>query len=354
MSSLRIGPRPFLNLCRVTLAMVVLNVVTGAAVRLSDSGLGCPDWPTCSQHRLTPVLSLHPLVEFGNRVVVFLLVVTGAATVVASFLRRPPRSDLRWLSGGLVLGVVGEAVLGGFVVYTKLNAYVVMTHFMVGMALLAVAVLLTLEAGHGPGRGRLAVGGLALWLSRALVAMTVLVLAAGAATTGTGPHAGGKGAKRIPLGLEDMTRIHAEIVLATAVVLVALLWTLWRGDAPARIQSAGRVVLGVMVAQGIIGYTQFFTHLPPVLVGIHVLGASTVWAAVLWFHHGLSDHRPETDGGGPGGREGGHHTEPTGVDQEGGEPGDERGIRPGDGVGKTGGGAESWVDPVEPPLREPV
>ena len=101
-SSLRIGPRPFLNLCRVTLAMVVLNVVTGAAVRLSDSGLGCPDWPTCSQHRLTPALSLHPLVEFGNRVVVVLLVVTSAVTVVASFLRRPARSDLRWLSGGLV------------------------------------------------------------------------------------------------------------------------------------------------------------------------------------------------------------------------------------------------------------
>ncbi len=296
MSSLRPGPRPFLNLCRFTLAMVVLNIVTGAAVRLSDSGLGCPDWPTCSQHRLTPSLRLHPLVEFGNRVVVFLLVVACAVTVVASFLRRPARRDLRWLSGGLVLGVVGEAVLGGFVVSTKLNAYVVMTHFMVGMALLAVAVVLTLEAGHGPGRGTVVVGAAALWMSRALVAMTVLVLAAGAATTGTGPHAGGRGAKRIPLGLEDMTRIHAEVVLATAGLLVGVLWVLWRTDAPAHAQNAGRALLAVMVAQGMIGYTQFFSHLPPVLVGIHVLGASTVWAAVLWFHHGLSDHRPEPAG----------------------------------------------------------
>ncbi len=123
--------------------------------------------------------------------------------------------------------------------------------------------------------------------------LIVVVLAAGAATTGTGPHAGGKGAKRIPLGLEDMTRIHAEIVIAAVLVLLILLWVLWRSDAPSRVQDAGRVLLAVMVVQGMIGYTQFFTHLPPVLVGVHVFGASMVWATALWFHHGLSDHRPE-------------------------------------------------------------
>jgi heme a synthase len=293
-SSLRIGPRPFLLLCRFTLAMVVLNIVTGAAVRLSDSGLGCPDWPTCSQHHLTPPLRLHALVEFGNRVVVFVLVVTCLVTVVASFLRRPARRDLRILSAGLIAGVLGEAVIGAFVVYSKLNAYVVMTHFLVGMALLAVAVILTLEAGHGPGRGTLVVSRGARALSRTLVVVITVVLAAGAATTGTGPHAGGKGAKRIPLGLEDMTRIHAEIVLTAVAVLLALLWVLWRTNAPARVQDAGRVLLAVMVVQGIIGYTQFFTHLPAVLVGIHVFGASMVWATTLWFHHGLSDHLPES------------------------------------------------------------
>jgi heme a synthase len=296
-SSLRIGPRPFLLLCRFTLATVVLNVVTGAAVRLSDSGLGCPDWPTCSQHHLTPALRLHPLVEFGNRLVVFVLVVACLLTVVAAFVRRPARSDLRWLSGGLIVGVIGEAVLGAFVVYTKLNPYVVMTHFMVGMGLLAVAVILTLKAEHRPGHGTVAVHRSALWLTRALLAITVLVLAAGAATTGTGPHAGGRGAKRIPLGLEDMTRIHAEIVLTAAVLLLVLLWFLWHTDAAARIQNAGRALLAVMVVQGMIGYTQFFTHLPPVLVGIHVLGASAVWATVLWFHNGLSDHLPESAAG---------------------------------------------------------
>jgi cytochrome c oxidase assembly protein subunit 15 len=278
----------------VTTATIVLNVVTGAAVRLSDSGLGCPDWPTCSQHHLTPPLSLHPLIEFGNRLVVTLLVIICAITVVASFLRRPARNDLRWLSAGLIVGVVGEAVLGAFVVYTKLNAYVVMTHFMVGMALLGVAVILTLEAGHAPGRGTPTVTRSSLRLTRALLALIVIVLAAGTATTGAGPHAGGKGAKRVPIGLEDMTRIHAEIVLTAGVVLLVLLWVLWRTNAPARAQDAGRVLLAVMVVQGMVGYTQFFTHLPALLVGIHVFGASTVWATALWFHHTLSDHQPET------------------------------------------------------------
>ncbi len=148
MSSLRIGPRPFLLLCRITLATVVLNVVTGAAVRLSDSGLGCPDWPTCSQHHLTPPLALHPVIEFGNRVVVSLLVVACLVTVVASFRRARPDATCGGCPAGLILGVIGEAVIGAFVVYSKLNAYVVMVHFMVGMALLAVAVELTLRAGH--------------------------------------------------------------------------------------------------------------------------------------------------------------------------------------------------------------
>jgi cytochrome c oxidase assembly protein subunit 15 len=275
------------------LAVVVLNIVTGAAVRLSDSGLGCPDWPNCSQHHLTPVLSLHPVIEFANRVVVVLLVVACAVTVIGAFLRRPARRDLRWLSGGLILGVIGEAVLGAIVVYSKLNPYVVATHFLVGMTLLAVAVVLTLRASHRDGRGVVVVSPAALRLSRLVVGLVVVVLAAGAATTGTGPHAGGKGAKRIPLGLEDMTRIHAEIVIAAVIAVLALLWVLWRSDAPASVQNAGRVVVMVMIAQGLIGYTQFFTHLPPVLVGIHVLGASAVWATVLWFHHQMSVHAPE-------------------------------------------------------------
>jgi len=291
--TLTTSPRTFLVLCRISLATIILNVATGAAVRLSDSGLGCPDWPTCAQQRLTPPLALHPVIEFGNRMVVTLLVVACAVTWVASFLRRPARRDLRWLSGGLLLGILGEAVLGAVVVYSKLNAYVVMTHFMLGIALLAVSVELCLRATHGPGRGTLAVTTRVLWLTRAYLVLLILAVAAGTATTGAGPHAGGKGAKRVPIGLSDMTRIHAETVWVTAIVLLVILYALWKSDAPARVQQAGRVLLGTMVVQGMIGYTQYFTRLPAVLVGLHVIGATVVVSVALWFHHGLSDHRPE-------------------------------------------------------------
>lgn len=316
-SSLHLGPRSFLRLCQFTLGVVVLNIVTGAAVRLSDSGLGCPDWPTCSKHHLTPALSLHPLVEFGNRVVVVLLVVACGATFIAALRRLPGRRDLTWMAGGLIVGVLGEAVIGAFVVYSKLNPYVVMTHFMVGMALLAVAVILALRAGHAAGRGTVAVSASTLWIARALVGLVVVVLVAGTATTGTGPHAGGPGAKRIPFSLYDMTRIHAEIVLTTGLVLLVLLWRLWKTNAPASIQRGAQALLLVMAAQGIVGYTQFFTHLPPVLVGIHVFGASMVWATVLWFHHRTSTHRSESSAAGPwaagpsaAGRTGPRTTEP--------------------------------------------
>ncbi len=292
----RISPRGFLLLCRISLATIVVNVATGAAVRLSDSGLGCPDWPTCSHEHLTPPLSIHPIVEFGNRMVVFVLVIACAVTWVASFVRTPSRRDLRWLSGGLILGILGESVIGAFVVYSKLNAYVVMTHFMVGIALLTVAVVLTLRADHGPGRGTVVVTRPVLVTTRIYLALLVLAIAAGTATTGAGPHAGGKGAKRVPIALADMARIHAETVLVTGAVLLALLWMLWKSNAPARVQESGRILIGAMVVQGIIGFTQYFTHLPVVLVWFHVIGATLVWSTALWFHHGLSDHRREVGG----------------------------------------------------------
>lgn len=293
MPYLRISPHGFLLLSRITLATIVLNVATGAAVRLSDSGLGCPDWPTCAHQRLTPPSSIHPRIEFANRMVVLILVLACGATYVASFLRRPGRRDLRWLSGGLVLGVLGEAVFGAVVVYTKLNAYVVMTHFMIGIALLTVSVLLCLRAAHGPGRGTPVVARGVLVLTRAYLVLLTVAVAAGTATTGAGPHAGGKGAKRVDIGLSDMSRTHAETVWVTAVLLLIILYLLWKSDAPVRIQQSGRILLGTMVVQGFVGYSQYVTHLPGLLVGIHVFGATVVFSLAVWFHHGLSDHRHE-------------------------------------------------------------
>ena len=289
-----VSPRAFLRIAQTTVGLVVLNIVTGAAVRLTDSGLGCPDWPTCSQHHLTPPLSFHPVVEFANRLVVVVLCVGAAAAFGAAWARVPRRRDLLWLSGGLLGGVLAEAVLGAVVVYTKLNPYVVMTHFMVGMALLTDATVLALRAGRAPGpAGPPKVGRRVVLLSRLTLGLLAVAMVAGTATTGAGPHAGGKGAKRIPVALSDMARLHSGIVLVVVGLTVLVLGLLTRGGAPASVLDRARVMLGAMVTQGVIGYTQYFSHLPALLVGVHVLGATVVWVAAVWFVDGLSHHGAE-------------------------------------------------------------
>ncbi len=291
-SKLRLSPRAFLWCTRITLATVILNILTGAAVRLSGSGLGCPDWPACQHNQITPALSFHPVIEFSNRMVVVLLVVACGGTAIAAFLRQTRRKDLGRLSLGLILGVIAEAVLGAFVVYSKLNPYVVMVHFMVGIALLSVSMILALRAAHGPGSGPLLVSVKVRRTVLVYLGLLLLAVVAGTATTGAGPHAGGPGAKRIPFRLDEVARVHGETVLVTGIVLLLLLWMLRSTDAPAGIQDAGKILLGAMVVQGLVGYTQYFTHLPPVLVGIHVLGSTLVVCTALWFHHRLWAHGP--------------------------------------------------------------
>jgi len=169
----------------------------------------------------------------------------------------------------------------------------VMTHFTVGIALLTDAVVLALRAGRGPGRPVPKVGRLERRISVVMLGLLAAAVVAGTATTGAGPHAGGRGAKRVPIGLADMARIHSAIVLCLAALTIGLLVLLQQHGAPASVVDRARVLLGVMVAQGVIGYTQYFTHLPPVLVGVHVFGATVVWTAMLWFHDGLTHHPAE-------------------------------------------------------------
>ncbi|HEY7947037.1 MAG TPA: COX15/CtaA family protein [Acidimicrobiales bacterium] len=286
-----IGPRAFLLAAQLALGLVVLNIVSGAAVRLSDSGLGCPDWPDCSVHHLTPPLSLHPAIEFSNRLVVVALCLAAGGVLLLALRRRPRRRDLTWLSAGLIGGVLAEAVLGGVVVSSHLNPYVVMTHFMVGIGLLTVAVVLTLRAGRSPEAGVPMVSAGVRRLGRLMTVVLLLAIAAGTATTGAGPHAGGKGAKRIPVPLVDMARTHAEIVIVLAAMTLGLLYLLERSRAPATVLTRARLLLGAMVAQGVVGYVQYFSHLPPLLVGVHVFGVTVLWTAMLWFYDGLFHYR---------------------------------------------------------------
>ena len=236
----------------LALALIALIVVTGGAVRLTGSGLGCSDWPECSVGHLTPALQFHGLVEFGNRMVTVVLVIAVAVAFLAAIYRAPRRRDLVYLSGGLVIGVLAQAVLGGIVVYTKLNPYLVMVHFFATMVLLVNAVVLVHRDGrdYAPGSARLLVSRPLLKLHYGVLALLAIVIAAGTATTGAGPHAGESNgqqvAKRIPIALRDMAELHSSLALLLVGLTIGLVIGLHTVDVPERVRRAGRMLLAVM------------------------------------------------------------------------------------------------------------
>jgi cytochrome c oxidase assembly protein subunit 15 len=283
----------------LALALIALIVVTGGAVRLTGSGLGCSDWPECSVGHLTPALQFHGLVEFGNRLVTVILTVAVGASLLGSVFRQPRRRDLTWLSGGLVIGVLGQAVLGGIVVYTKLNPYLVMVHFFATMLLLVDAVVLVHRSSrdYSPGAGRLLIPRTLLRLHYGVLALLAVVIAAGTATTGAGPHAGDASgqqvAKRIPIALRDMAELHSSLVLLLIGLTIGLVVGLHTADVPERVRRAGRVLLSVMVAQAAVGYTQYFTHLPALLVEVHLLGVTILVIGAVQSFLACTFHPPE-------------------------------------------------------------
>ena len=283
----------------LALVLTALIVVTGGAVRLTGSGLGCSDWPSCSAGHLTPAVQFHGLVEFGNRLVTVVLVVAVAAAFLGAIFRSPRRRDLVWLSGGLVAGVLAQAVLGGIVVYTKLNPYVVMVHFVATMLLLVDAVVLVHRStrDYTPGSAHLLVPRPLIRLYYGLLALLALVITAGTAVTGAGPHAGDSSgqqiAKRIPIALRDMAELHSSLALLLIGVTVGLVVALHLGDVPERVRRSGRILMAVMVAQAAVGYTQYFTHLPALLVEVHLLGATVLVMGAVQTFLACTYHAPE-------------------------------------------------------------
>jgi heme a synthase len=283
----------------LALVLTSLIVVTGAAVRLTGSGLGCADWPECSVGHLTPALQFHGLVEFGNRLVTVVLTVAVLAALLGSIFRTPRRRDLIWLSGGLVAGVVAQAVLGGIVVYTKLNPYLVMVHFFATMLLLVDAVVLVHRStrDYTPGSAHLLVPRLLIRLFYGVLAILAVVIAAGTAVTGAGPHAGDASgqqvAKRIPIALRDMAELHSSLALLLIGVTIGLVVALHMGDVPERVRRAARILMAVMVAQAAVGYTQYFTHLPALLVEVHIVGATALVIGSVQTFLTCTYHAPE-------------------------------------------------------------
>jgi cytochrome c oxidase assembly protein subunit 15 len=270
---------------RAFLGALVMNtviVVTGGAVRLTASGLGCPTVPKCTETSMvvTREMGVHGVIEFGNRMLTFVLTAAVLAALVTAW--RAARRDLRRLAGVLVLGILVQAVLGAVTVLTGLNPVTVMAHFLVSMGLLAVAAY-AYDVASGPRvrattvvRPEIRVGG---YLLAALVAAT---LVAGTVVTGTGPHSGDENAShRLPFDLADVTQLHADLVVLFVGLTVGLIIALRATDAPREVLRRAMALLGIALAQGLVGGAQYLTDLPVALVGLHVLGAALVWIATL-------------------------------------------------------------------------
>ena len=262
-----------------TLVANIGLVVTGGAVRLTGSGLGCPTWPRCTDESFTPhgALDLHEAIEFGNRMLTFVLTAIAVATFVSAWMTG--RRDLRLLALGLALGIPAQAVVGGVTVLTDLNPWVVSFHLLCSLAIIGLAVLFLRridQPAPEPARGP------AVALAWVTFAAAWVVLYVGTVVTGSGPHAGDVDSPRNDLDPLQVSQLHADAVFLFVGLTIGLLFAVHAVGGTAEAKRAIAVLLGVELAQGTIGFVQYFTDLPEVLVGFHMLGAALVSAAVTW------------------------------------------------------------------------
>ena len=295
---------------RLAVAGIVASagiILTGAGVRLSQSGLGCPDWPRCTATSIvaggaTGDPLIHRWIEFGNRLVTVAIFVIAILVWAAAWRYRPDgrgrRRDLVWLASAQPAGILGQAALGGIVVLTDLDPVWVAVHFLFSMALVAASVALYARCTEGRGPTRLLVPR-ELWLFACGAAgVLCLMVAAGTVVTGTGPLAGAREVPRFHLPLSGVTQLHADIGWLLAGLTIALVLGLRLLRAPRRAVMTGWVLLGLIGAQGVIGYTQYFTGLPAGLVWFHVAGATAIWITAIRLLFTLRDRGP-ADGAGP-------------------------------------------------------
>lgn len=269
-------------------ALLVLQaglVVTGGAVRLTGSGLGCPTWPECVDGSIKPVITqaedqLHAWIEFGNRLIAWLILILSLAALIYIIKKLKTRSDfkrLRLLAVLQILGFLGQVVLGGITVLTKLNPVSVSAHFVLTLPLIAGALALRHRILDRP---VIVLKPVTRKVTIAVTALTFIVLLLGVVVTGTGPHAGDAQAKRYPFKFESVSILHADSVIALIFLTIALYLVVKVSEDSNVNKIFGRMILvflAISLAQGAIGYLQYFTGLPELLVGAHLLGATLVW-----------------------------------------------------------------------------
>jgi cytochrome c oxidase assembly protein subunit 15 len=280
------------------ISMIVI-VLSGAAVRLTGSGLGCPDWPTCFKGRITGSWSIHPLIEYGNRVVTVTLICVAVATLLAAVLREVRRNDLIFLSGMLIAGVCADAILGAFVVYSKLNPWLVSTHMLLSLAMVVISAVLYHRSKYvyGPGARNDIRDRHFLTIARLLWIPFVVLLITGTLTTGSGPHAGASQgqlvARRLPFAFSSAAWVHSLAAVLFIGLITGLLFAIWTRDAPSALRFGVRRLVLISLVQAAIGVTQYLTHVPPLLVELHVVGAVSLTIGVTQFHLKQTAHDRE-------------------------------------------------------------
>ncbi|MFE9932130.1 heme A synthase [Streptomyces sp. NPDC005533] len=278
------SPRTVQRAALAALVMSVVIVVTGGAVRLTGSGLGCDTWPKCTDDSLivTQEQGFHGAIEFGNRMLTYVLSAAVGWAIIAARSAKPWRRSLTKLGWVQFFTVMGNAVLGGITVLTGLNPYSVAGHFLLATALITVTTVTWQRTREGDGSPRPRVPGPVRKLAWALLATTLVLIAAGTVVTGSGPHAGDSSEiRRMPFDWDATAHVHAVAAWLVCALGVAMWLVLRVVDAPTDTRARARDLLVVLLAQGAIGYVQYATQVPEALVAAHMLGSCLVWIAVL-------------------------------------------------------------------------
>jgi cytochrome c oxidase assembly protein subunit 15 len=279
----QISPAGYIWVTRFALILLCVIVVSGAAVRLTGSGLGCSDWPRCNSEKFIDVSTTHGAIEQINRLFTGLVTAIVIAAVLAARFRVPYRKDLVWLSWGLVAGVIGQIVLGGIVVLTGLNPVANQGHFLLSMILVANALILHQRAKNDSVPNRLCNLSPIQRLIRIAVTVGSLAIVTGTVVTASGPHAGDENAKRLGFAITTVARIHGITVLVTIALLIAIA-RFARTKQLRLLYTPLETVIVIGILQGTVGYVQYFNNIPALLVGIHIFGATVFFLALvhLW------------------------------------------------------------------------
>jgi cytochrome c oxidase assembly protein subunit 15 len=286
----QITPQKYALIATVALGALTAIVFTGAAVRLTGSGLGCPTWPKCTDNQLYTPLRLHGLIEFGNRTFGAVVSMAALAAVVGAWLRNPFRRDLLLLSLFLPVGVIAQAVLGGLTVLYDLSPEWVAPHFSLSMVILIPGALLVWRARHEPGERPGGADRATVLAIRALLPVGALAIVAGTGATAAGPHAGGEGTgdvvRRITWwGSDTLSRLvhyHGTLAMLFGLLAVGAWWLARKRGASERVRESLTITCVLLGVQGLVGSAQYAMELPAEMVWIHVVLATLTWLSVVW------------------------------------------------------------------------